>query len=332
MQLRAGAIAGTLLVGAALAAALYRNQLEPIAGSSPLAACQLAATDAAHPGMVFIPAGNFMMGANYAYPEEGPSHAVTVGDFWIDQTEVTNGQFAEFVAATGYRTLAERGIGNPAQPQAAPVAGSAVFVPPYTDGQPDPFRSWWQFRLAANWRQPAGPGSSIAGLEQHPVVHIAFEDAQAYAAWKGHSLPTEAQFEYAARGTGREDADGNQIANTWQGLFPFQHDSSDGYIGTSPVGCYATNAQGVYDLIGNVWEWTSSTYYISHDFAAKADFPGGYDPNQPTDEVAVIKGGSYLCAPNYCMRYRPEARQGQSKGLGTDHIGFRTVMQAQAPN
>ena len=289
-------------------------------------ACELPATTADHPGMVFVPAGHFMMGGDYAYPEEGPSVAADVGGFWMDQTEVTNAQFAEFVAATGYVTLAERGISNPLDPAAAAIAGSAVFVPPYSDGQPDPFRSWWQFQPDASWQHPDGPGSSIAGLEQHPVVHVAYEDAVAYAAWKGHSLPTEEQFEYAAQGTSRETADGQQIANTWQGVFPFEHTSTDGYTGTSPVGCYPANALGLYDLIGNVWEWTSSPYYISHDFAAKADFPEGFDPSQPTDAVAVIKGGSYLCAPNYCMRYRPEARQGQSKGLGTDHIGFRTVL------
>lgn len=244
----------------------------------------------------------------------------------MDQSEVTNAQFAEFVAATGYLTLAERGISNPADPAAPPIAGSAVFAPPYANGQPDPFRSWWQFQTDTNWQQPEGPGSSVAGREQHPVVHVAYEDALAYAAWKGHSLPTEAQFEYAAQGTSREDAEGQQIANTWQGLFPFRHEPIDGYAGTSPVGCYPANALGLYDLIGNVWEWTSSPYYLSHDFAAKAEYPEGYDPNQPTDAVAVIKGGSYLCAPNYCMRYRPEARQAQSKGLGTSHIGFRTVL------
>ncbi len=327
MSVQAKALAGGMLLTAAVVAGVYWYPfMQPATSSNTGNACQLPATDAEHPGMVFVPAGHFMMGGDYAYPEEGPSVATDVGGFWMDQSEVTNAQFAEFVAATGYVTLAERGISNPLDPAAAAIPGSAVFVPPYTDGQPDPFRSWWQFRQEASWLHPSGPGSSIVGLEQHPVVHVAYEDAAAYAAWKGRSLPTEEQFEYAAQGTSREDAAGRQIANTWQGLFPFEHDSTDGYVGTSPVGCYAANSLGLYDLIGNVWEWTSSPYYISHDFAAKADFPEGFDPNQPTDAVAVIKGGSYLCAPNYCMRYRPEARQGQSKGLGTDHIGFRTVL------
>lgn len=326
MDVRVGALAGGLLLTAALVAGVYWNPRGPTQVGTDVASCQLPPTDAAHAGMVFVPPGHFLMGGDYAYPEEGPSHVADVGGFWMDQTEVTNAQFAEFVAATGYTSLAERGISNPDDPTAAPVAGSAVFVPPYTQGQPDPFRSWWQFRRDTNWQHPEGPDSNIAGREHHPVVHVAYEDAQAYAEWKGHRLPTEDQFEYAAQGTSREAPDGHQIANTWQGLFPFEHESTDGYVGTSPVGCYPANALGLYDLIGNVWEWTSSPYYDRHDFAAKAEYPEGFDPNQPLDAVAVIKGGSYLCAPNYCMRYRPEARQGQSKGLGTSHIGFRTVL------
>lgn len=288
--------------------------------------CSIAASDPARAGMVFVPGGSFTMGAQYAYPEEAPAHAAAVAGFWMDQTEVTNAQFAEFVAATAYVTLAERGISNPDEPAQVPVPGSAIFKPVYTDGQPDPFLPWWQFQRDASWQHPEGPGSDLSDREQHPVVHVAYEDALAYAEWKGHSLPTEEQFEFAARTSSREDGDGNQLANTWQGLFPFQHESTDGYTGTAPVGCYAANALGLHDLIGNVWEWTSSPYYVAHDFAAREQFPEGYDPHQPTDAVAVIKGGSWLCAPNYCMRYRPEARQGQSKGLGTSHIGFRTVL------
>jgi formylglycine-generating enzyme len=289
-------------------------------------ACTLNTAAADHPGMVFVPAGKFTMGAEFTYSEEAPIQAKQVTGFWMDQTEVTNAQFAAFVTATGYRTLAERGISNPDDPAQAPIVGSAIFVPPYTDGQPDPFRSWWQFQPGADWQHPEGPDSTIAEREQHPVVHVAYEDAAAYAAWKGRSLPTEEQFEYAAKSSSREDKAGHHLANTWQGLFPFQHESADGHVGPAPVGCYPANAFGLYDLIGNAWEWTESPYYVSHDFAAKADYPDGYDSNQPGEAVAVIKGGSYLCAPNYCMRYRPEARQGQSKGLGTSHIGFRTVL------
>jgi formylglycine-generating enzyme required for sulfatase activity len=273
--------------------------------------------------MVWVPPGSFTMGAEYAYREEGPAHAEKLAGFWMDQSEVTNAQFAEFVEATAYLTLAERGISAPDQPGVG-TPGSAVFKPPLAS-EADPFASWWQFVEGANWRNPQGPGSSIAGLEQHPVVHIAYEDAHAYADWKGHTLPTEEQFEYAAQTSARRDEAGFK-SNTWQGFFPFQNDPLDGHTGTAPAGCYGANALGLYDLIGNVWEWTASPYYLGHDFSEKARYPEGYDPAQPDEPVAVIKGGSYLCAPNYCMRYRPEARQGQSKGLGTSHIGFRTVL------
>ncbi len=287
--------------------------------------CSVPAGDPAHPGMVWVPAGSFTMGAEYAYREEGPAHTEELSGFWMDQGEVTNAQFAAFVEATGYLTLAERGISAPDQPNVS-TPGSAVFKPPSTEGAPDPYATWWQFVEDANWRNPEGPGSSLAGLEQHPVVHIAYEDARAYADWKGHALPTEEQFEYAAQTSVQRDAPGAFKSNTWQGFFPYQNDPLDGYTGTAPTGCYGANALGLYDLIGNVWEWTASPYYLGHDFSAKEAYPEGYDPAQPGEAVAVIKGGSYLCAPNYCMRYRPEARQGQSKGLGTSHIGFRTVL------
>jgi formylglycine-generating enzyme required for sulfatase activity len=275
--------------------------------------------------MVFVPAASFTMGRDAAFPEEGPSSKRTVAGFWMDRTEVTNAQFAEFVAATGYRTLAERGV-RVADDAAAPVIpGSAVFRPQSERGGVRGLESWWQFVPGANWREPEGPGSSLHGLEQHPVVHIAWEDAAAYAAWAGKSLPTEEQFERAAQTSARKNAAGEHAANTWQGLFPMRNEPADGYVGAAPVACYAPNALGLYDMIGNVWEWTASAYYPRHDFAAKAQYPEGYDPNQPEEPVAVLKGGSYLCAPEYCMRYRPEARIGQSKGLGASHIGFRTV-------
>jgi sulfatase modifying factor 1 len=317
---------GLLAIGSAIVVGARWTSSAGSPQSNALASCAVEAGDPGHAGMVFVPAASFTMGAEYTYPEEGPVHPVEVAGFWMDQTEVTNAQFREFAVATGYVTLAERGISNPADAGKPAVPGSAIFKPSYTDGQPDPFLPWWTFQQGASWQQPEGPGSDLTGRDQHPVVHVAFEDALAYADWKGHSLPTEEQFEFAAKTSSREDRNGKQVANTWQGLFPFQHDSSDGYAGIAPVGCYAANALGLYDLIGNVWEWTASPYYPSHDFAAKAQKPEGFDPNQPDEAVAVIKGGSYLCAPNYCMRYRPEARQGQSKGLGTSHIGFRTVL------
>ena len=285
---------------------------------------QLPATNSPYPGMAWVPGATFTMGAEGTYFEEGPAHEETVAGFWMATHEVTNAEFAEFIDATGYTTLAERGIEDPVTGTYIP--GSAVFAPHVTDAPVNPFASWWYFMNEASWHQPEGPGSDIDKRQDHPVVHIAFEDAQAYADWKGQSLPTEAQFELAAQTSLYRDADGNYASNTWQGLFPFQHDPVDGYTGTAPVGCYDANALGIHDLIGNVWEWTQTTYYATHAFPDPQQFPEGYDPNQPGEPVAVIKGGSYLCAPNYCMRYRPEARQAQSKGLGTSHIGFRTVI------
>lgn len=322
---------GALSLGAVVAFAAWNLQQQP-AASPPLltaANCSAAPAEGPHPGMVWVPGGRFTMGTGGSYPEEGPPVDAEVAGFWMDQTEVTNAQFAAFVAATGYVTLAERGITDPLDPAAPPRPGSAVFVPPAPDENFNPYMSWWRFVDGANWREPQGPGSSITGLENHPVVHIAWEDAVAYAAWKGNRLPTEAEFEYAAAGQGRSNAAGAFVANTWQGNFPYEHTVEDGYSGTAPVACFTANPFGIHDLIGNVWEWTQSPFFPGHDTGLEARFPEGFDPNQPAEEaVAVIKGGSYLCAPNYCMRYRPEARQGQSKGLSTSHIGFRTVRDA----
>jgi sulfatase modifying factor 1 len=319
---------GLVLVALGTAAAAIFVRIERSAPPALAAGstCGIPGGDASHPGMVWVPGGSFTMGADFTYQEEGPAHPQEVGGFWMDQGEVTNAQFAEFVNATGYLTLAERGISL--QDGGGPViTGSAVFKPQIIDGHLDPYASWWAFVDGANWRQPQGPDSSLEGLDQHPVVHIAYEDALAYADWKGHALPTEEQFEFAAQTSVPRDAEGGALmSNTWQGFFPVQNDALDGHLGTAPAGCYGANALGLYDLIGNVWEWTASPYYVSHDFSAKAAYPDGYDPAQPDDAVAVIKGGSFLCAPNYCMRYRPQARQGQSKGLGTSHIGFRTVV------
>lgn len=308
-------------------AGLYFISFHEEAGQPPgLADCSLPpVNDHEHPGMAWIPGGSFNMGSAQVYLEEGPVHPRQMQGFWMDIHEVTNRQFSAFVDATGYRTLAERGSDDPDIPLEQRLPGSAAFMPA-KDGKLNPFQSWWRFIPGANWRHPEGPDSNLDGRENHPVVHIAYEDAQAYADWAGKALPTEAQFEYAAQGSGRKDDQGNFQANTWQGLFPFQQEALDGFSGTAPAACYSPNRFGLYDMIGNVWEWTASPFYASHDFAEKASYPEGFDPRQPGEKVAVIKGGSYLCAPNYCMRYRPEARQGQSKGLGTNHIGFRTVI------
>ncbi len=277
-----------------------------------LAACTPAAdaphcADLSHAPMVHIPAGDFIMGEDARYPEEGPPRRVHVDAFRIDAHELTNAEFTVFVKATGYRTMAERD--PPALPGAPPEMaqpGSAVFtVPSDTDPR------WWRWVVGAQWRHPSGPAETIAGKGQTPVVQIAYEDAEAYARWAGKALPTEAQWEYAARAGGKAlpepiDAAGRPTANTWQGVFPAKDLGLDGFTGRAPVGCFPPNALGLYDMIGNVWEWTRST-------------------DGPQPGMHVIKGGSYLCAGNYCARYRPAARQFQERGLGTDHIGARFV-------
>jgi formylglycine-generating enzyme len=290
-------------------------------------ACGVEMSSSGQPGTVWIDAGNFTMGNNAGFPEEAPTQQTTVAGFWMDQTEVTNAQFAKFVAATGYRTLAERGVRTSAAADAPVVAGSAVFSPRGDAAAMHSFVNWWRFQEGANWQHPDGPESSIAERSNHPVVHVAYEDALAYAKWRGRSLPTEAQFEFAAKTSVRKSSQGKHVSNTWQGVFPTHNAAEDGYVGTSPVACYEANSHGAHDLIGNVWEWTQSPYYDSHNSAAAATHPDGFDPTQPEEPaVAVIKGGSYLCSADYCMRYRPEARIGQSKGLGAAHIGFRTVL------
>ena len=266
--------------------------------------------------MVWIPGGRFVMGEGARYAEEGPPRAVTVKGFWIDSHEVTNAQFAAFVAATGYVTMAERA--PPVLPGAPPemrVPGSAVFNTPTTE---DP--RWWRWAAGAQWRHPSGPQEAITEHGRRPVVQIAYQDAEAYAKWAGKQLPTEEQWEYAARG-GKSapaepvDESGRPQANYYQGVFPFKNLGTDGFAGRAPVGCFDPNGLGLYDMIGNVWEWTSAV-------GARAD---------ASEPVNIIKGGSFLCAANYCARYRPAARQLQERGLGTDHIGFRLVDNKRPP-
>src|SRR4051812_1383382 len=297
-------------------------------------------------GMTFIPAGSFTMGSERHRPEERFSHFVRLDGFWIDRHEVTNAQFRAFVTATGYRTLAERGLdpeAHPGLPKQLQAPGSIVFIPP-TDTNDGKLSEWWQYVQGANWRNPSGPDSSIAGKDNHPVVHVAYEDALAYARWKGRDLPTEAQWEFAARG-GRQgeddlssafDSKGKPIANTWQGLFPVLNTEEDGYASTAPVGCFPPNGYGLHDMIGNVWEWTKDWYRPGH--ARDAVFnPAGPDLGAIRIAVAqspsrVIKGGSYLCAYNYCARYRPAARQPQEVDLSAAHLGFRTVLNRAGPS
>ena len=285
-----------------------------------------------------IEGATYVMGDDHTYHEEGPAHEVTLSSFWIDAHEVTNGQFAEFVADTGYVTVAEREPNPddwPGVPAELLKPGSTLFISP--DDRAG--STWWSYVDGVNWRHPNGALSTLEGRENYPVVHVAWEDAQAYAKWAGRQLPTEAQFELVARSkrnstypwNGNELApDGHHNANTWQGNFPVENTADDDYVGVAPVGCFKPNDFGAYDLIGNVWEWTTDWYAPGHNprESLNPDGPAedqSYDYANAGFPVKVIKGGSYLCAPNYCMRYRPAARQAADTGLGTSHIGFRTV-------
>jgi formylglycine-generating enzyme required for sulfatase activity len=295
------------LLPVAAAAALLGVTLYVVLGTNDHAAetitCPLQIEERAqHPGMAWIPGGTFEMGGD-VYPEEGPRRAVSVEGFWMDRTEVTNADFAIFAKATNYVTIAERST-NP---------GAAVFVMPSGDADLSTAASWWRYTEGANWKHPGGPNTSIAGRQNFPVTALAYEDVAAYAKWKGRALPTEAQWEWAARAGKPEINDQPKDANTWQGVFPLINTSEDGFEGLAPVGCFKPNAYGLHDMMGNVWEWTAGTY----------------DGQAP--KARVIKGGSYLCAPNYCLRYRPAARQRQEEDLGTTHLGFRTVLNAPGP-
>ncbi len=308
-----------------------------------------------HPGMHWIPGGTFRMGADDAYPEERPAHDVRLSGFWIDEHLVTNDDFAAFAAATGHRTIAERPLDPALYPGADPALlqpGSAVFVMPRHRASLADITSRWAFVLGADWRHPEGPDSTIAGRGREPVVHVAFADAAAYAAWAGKDLPSEAEWEFAARG-GLDGATycwgqdftpgGRHMANTWQGPFPYRDEGLDGFSGRSPVGAFPPNGHGLFDMAGNVWEWTADWYTGSHRAAAgtaccAARDPrggpeaGSHDPAQPAIRIPrkVIKGGSYLCAPSYCARYRPAARHPQMIDTGTCHIGFRCVRRVAA--
>jgi formylglycine-generating enzyme required for sulfatase activity len=300
-----------------------------------------------HEGMKLIPGGSFIMGSERFYEEERPLRRVKVDPFWIDETPATNADFARFVEATGYRTVAEippDPKDYPGMDPAMAVAGSLVFRRPDRPVALDDHHRWWSFVPGADWRHPTGPGSSIEGLEDHPVVHVAFADADAYAKWAGKALPTEAEWEFAARGglEGAEFAwgdelapDGAILANYWQGMFPFSSLKPGEDYRTSAVRSFPPNGYGLFDMIGNVWEWTRDWYAtprpVKTSGCCEAINPRGatigdsYEPGGVRIGRKVLKGGSHLCAVNYCQRYRPAARHPQPIDSATTHIGFRLV-------
>jgi formylglycine-generating enzyme required for sulfatase activity len=313
----------------------------------------------APPGMVWIPGGEFTMGTDSAlgWVEEKPAHRVRVAGFWMDETDVTNAQFREFVKATGHITTAEKrpdvneimkqvppGTPPPTGDQLLP--GSLVFSPPDGPVSLKDFSRWWKWTPGADWRHPEGPGSTIDGHDDHPVVHVSWDDAVAYAKWADKRLPTEAEWEFAARG-GLDNkpyvwgddrpSDSNRFANIWQGEFPHNNTAGDGFVRTSPVKAFPPNGYGLYDMSGNVWQWCSDWYQVDlHRQRADQGVivnPTGpdksFDPRQPFSPLRVQKGGSFLCCDSYCTRYRPSARHGCTPDTGMSHIGFRCVRSAQ---
>jgi formylglycine-generating enzyme required for sulfatase activity len=300
--------------------------------------------------MVWVPGGAFKMGSDEHYPEEGPANEVFVDGFWMDRYPVTNDQFKRFVEATGYVTVAERAVDPEAYPGVAPealVPGSAIFRQPSGPVDLSGPASWWEYAPGANWRCPDSHASSIE-RGRHPVVHVCYEDATAYAQWAGKRLPTEAEWERAARGglDGREfcwgdefEPGGTMMANVWKGEFPWENCKPQP-PGSKPVGCYPPNGFGLFDVAGNVWEWTSDLFSPRHAGVGRKTTasaccsmprsPAGpltalADPASPRIPLRVLKGGSFLCAENYCMRYRPAARTPQGSDSGAVHIGFRCV-------
>ncbi len=313
-------------------------------------------TPPAPQGMIYIPAGSYTMGGRsaQAYQDEFPRHEVEVSAFFMDETEVSNAAFAAFVEASGYKTVAERPIdweemkqelppGTPRPPDSILQPGSLTFHP--TQGKVDLNRYdlWWEWTIGADWRHPEGPGSDIAERMDHPVVHIAWEDAQAYAQWAGKRLPTEAEWEWAAIGGNNDNKypwgngsieDAHDKANFWQGNFPYQNTAADGYIATSPVKSYPPNAYGLYDMAGNVWEWCSDKYnirtYAEAEEKGKSLNPQGpsesFDPNEPyVKNKYAIRGGSFLCNDSYCSGYRTARRMPSEGESGANHKGFRCV-------
>lgn len=297
-------------------------------------------------GMVWIPGGTFWMGCDDCeMPDTQPVHLVTVDGFWMDSTPVTNARFAQFVMATGYVTIAERKPDPKDYPGVDPsklVAGSAVFTPPAKDVALDDITQWWGYMPGASWKHPEGPGTTIAGREEHPVVHIAWDDAAAYAKWAGKRLPTEAEFEFAARGGFDRNRyawgddlkpGGKWAANIWQGRFPSSNLAEDGYERTSPVTAFPANGFGLYDVGGNVWQWCADWYRPDYFATLAANGvarnpqgpPDSYDPHEPGARKRVQKGGSFLCSDRYCSRYLVGSRGRGAVDSGGSNTGFRCV-------
>lgn len=374
-----------LLVLASPSTALHAGQDEPPTSEAAQSCC-IAATSrymmfAAAPveppadagakgvdrpaGMVWVPGGEFSMGSTdpLARPDESPVHRVRVDGFWMDQTEVTNAQFSAFVEATGYKTVAERPLdweemkkqvapGTPKPPDEELAPGSMVFASPAEGVDARNWSQWWKWVDGACWKHPEGPDSTIKGREDHPVVHIAYEDALAYCKWAGKRLPTEAEWEFAARGGldrkvntwGDEPIDASR-ANTWEGEFPHKNTAKDGYVGAAPVKQFPPNGFGLYDMAGNVWEWCSDRYR-PNTYAMRAREQGAdgvaKNPKGPTKsfdarnpyapELRVMRGGSFLCHDSYCASYRPSARMASSPDTGLGHTGFRCVTDAPPPS
>jgi sulfatase modifying factor 1 len=324
--------------------------------SSQAATSKQAGDSGAPPGMVWIPGTEFIMGTDdvSSFPNERPAHKVQVEGLWMDDHDVTNTEFAKFVEATGYVTTAERKPdweelkkelppGTPKPDDSVLVAGSLVFTPTTQPVPLNDLSAWWRWIPGASWRHPEGPGSNIVGRENHPVVQVSWDDATAYAKWAGKRLPTEAEWEFAARGglEGKRYSWGDEfrpggkyMANTWQGLFPVSNSAEDGFVGTSPVKSFPPNGYGLYDMAGNVWQWCSDWYRVDAftELASKnvcRDTGGpneSWDPADPNAPKRVVKGGSFLCNPSYCESYRPSARRGTPPDTGSSHTGFRCVI------